>query len=116
MRIKVVCFTKIESKCLITNDKKRGLRLFCPGKGDKVCRVRENAEKVLFSRDFISISNINEEDAYEYSPLQGISFSYMIYNSFFHISTAFEHQMDINMHMTHICFELDELMVKGRVN
>ena len=71
-------------------------------------------KRVVFTCDFISISNINEEDAYEYSALKSISSSYMIYNSIFHISTAFEHQMD--MHMTHICFELDKLMVKGQVN
>ena len=53
MCIKVKCFTKVESKCLITNNKKRGPEtVFCPGKGDNLCRVRENgknAEKRLIS-------------------------------------------------------------------
>ena len=48
--------------------------------------------------------------------LMGVSFSYIIYSNVFHSSTGFEHQREINMNMTLIVFEIDELMTKGHVN
>ena len=103
MYIKVICFTNIKNKSLITNSKKRGPEtVFVPAGEPTYVGSEKMGKWVIFTCDFIAFSNINIGD--EYLALNGVSFAYINYKFIFHSSTAFEHQGDINMHMTSIFF------------
>ena len=118
MCIKVKCFTRFESKCLITNNKRRGPEtVFVPARQTTYVgseKMGKCGKIVNFTFDFVAFSNINSKD--EYLALKGVSVSHIIYSNIFHSSTGFKHQREMNMHMILIVFEMEELVTKSRVN
>ena len=83
---------KIESKCLIINNKKRGPETFSVLERDTTYEGSEKMGKCgktgfYFTCDFIAFSNVNENDVY--LALMGVLFFYINYSNIFHSSTAF---------------------------
>ena len=83
MCINVICFTKIESKCLIINNKTRWPEtVFVPARettyvgSEKMGKCGKKKKTIIFTCDFMAFSNVNEKD--EYLTLKGVSNSYLI--------------------------------------